>query len=128
MKRKPKSKASKGDTARLREDFVTAMKAISKHLGFASDGMMIVMPSGPDEIIAEGQALHHCVGTYVGRVAKHKSIILFLRRCEDISKPYYTIEVRNREAVQVRGMQNADMTPEVRNFIGRWERQVLAAA
>ena len=113
---------------RAREDFNAAMKSISRHLDFELDGMKIVMPSSPDELAAEGNALHHCVGGYVDRIARKECIILFLRRCEDVSKPFYTVEVRDRKAVQVRGMQNADMTPEVRNFIGRWERQVLMAA
>ena len=115
-------------TARLREDFAAAMKAISEHLGFESDGMVIVMPSSPDEIIAEGQALHHCVGTYVDRVAKHESIILFLRLADDPGKSFFTIEVKNRKAVQVRGMQNRDAPADVRAFVDKFERQVLMAA
>lgn len=112
----------------LRRDFEAAMKAVSKHLDFEMDGLRIVVPSNPDEIIAEGNALHHCVGGYVERVAEKKCVILFLRRCEEVDKPFYTVEVRNRKAVQVRGMQNADMTPEVKRFMDRWERQVLMAA
>ena len=112
----------------LRRDFEAAMKAVSKHPDFEMDGLRIVVPSNPDEIIAEGNALHHCVGGYVERVAEKKCVILFLRRCEEVDKPFYTVEVRNRKAVQVRGMQNADMTPEVKRFMDRWERQVLMAA
>ena len=104
------------------------MKAVAANIGFEADGMRVVVPSSPDEIEKEGIALKHCVGGYVERVAKKECIILFLRRCEDLSKPFYTIEVRNRKAVQVRGMQNADMTPEVKRFMDRWERQVLMAA
>ena len=104
------------------------MKAVSRPLDFEMDGLRIVVPSNPDEIIAEGNALHHCVGGYVERVAKKECVILFLRRCEEVDKPFYTVEVRNRKAVQVRGMQNADMTPEVKRFMDRWERQVLMAA
>lgn len=112
----------------LRRDFEVAMGSISRHLDFEMDGMRIVVPSNPDEIIAEGNALHHCVGGYVERVAKKECAILFLRRCEEVDKPFYTVEVRNRKAVQVRGMQNADMTPEVKRFMNRWEKQVLMAA
>lgn len=112
----------------LRRDFEVAMKSISRRLDFEMDGLRIVVPSNPDEIIAEGNALHHCVGGYVERVAKKECVILFLRRCEEVDKPFYTVEVRNRKAVQVRGMQNADMTPEVKRFMDNWERQVLMAA
>lgn len=114
--------------AQLRRDFTAAMKAISRHLDFELDGMKILVPSSPDEIIAEGQALHHCVGSYVERVAKHECIILFLRQSSNIEQPFYTMEVRNRKAVQVRGLQNCPATPEVKAFVDRYEKQILLAA
>lgn len=114
--------------AKLRRDFKTAMGAISGHLDYEQGGMKIILPATPDEIIAEGQALHHCVGSYVDRVARRECVILFVRRSEDVSKPFYTVEVRGRKVVQVRGMGNGDPTPEVEVFMNRWERQVLQAA
>lgn len=68
------------------------------------------------------------IGNYVDRVAKHECIILFLRQCGDESTPFYTMEIRDRRAVQVRGFHNCDPTPEVRKFVDRFERQVLRAA
>lgn len=114
--------------AQMRRDFKEAMGAISGRLDFEQGGMRILLPATPDEIIAEGQALHHCVGGYVDRVAKHECVILFLRQCEDISKPFYTVEVRGREVVQVRGQHNGAPTPEVKTFMAQWERKVLRAA
>lgn len=111
--------------AQLRRDFKVAYQRIMGQLDFELDGMRIVCPATPEDIVAEGQALHHCVGGYVDRVAQQKTMILFLRRCEDLSKPFYTVEVCHGRAVQVRGMQNAGMTPEVQRFMDRWERQVL---
>ena len=113
---------------RLRRDFAAAMKSISEHPGFERDGMMMVVPASPDDIVAEGQALHHCVGTYVDRVAKRESIILFIRLSDDPDKPFFTVEVKNRQAVQVRGMSNCPATPAVQAFVDRFERQVLMAA
>ena len=116
------------DSIQLREDFAAAMKAIAGHLDFEMYGMKIVMPASPDDIVAEGQALRHCVGSYVDRVAKHESIILFLRMADAPDRPFFTIEVKNRHIVQTRGLQNRDATPEVRAFVDRFERQVLMAA
>lgn len=47
------------------------------------------------ELVAEGRALHHCVGndSYMEKMAAGKSWILFLRRKEEPDKPYYTIEI-----------------------------------
>ena len=52
-------------------------------------------------------------------------MILFLRRCGDEGKPFYTVEVQNRNVVQVRGMENKAATPEVQKFMDVWERRVL---
>lgn len=111
--------------ALLKREFIAVYKDISGELDFERDGMKIVVPSLPDEVIAEGHALHHCVGSYVERVADHECIILFLRRCAAEDQSFYTIEVRDNKAVQVRGMQNCAMTPEVEAFITAWERCVL---
>lgn len=113
--------------AQMRRDFKEAMGAIAGQLDFEADGMKFLLPTTPEELAAEGNALHHCVGSYADRVAKHQCIILFLRRCEDLTKPFYTVEVRGRKVVQVRGWDNDVPTPEVAAFMARWERQVLRA-
>ena len=87
--------------------------------------MKFLLPATPEELAAEGSALHHCVGSYADRVARKECLILFLRQCGNENKPFYTVEVRNGEVVQVRGMGNCDPTPEVAQFMERWERQVL---
>lgn len=111
--------------ARLRRDFQRAYQRISRRLDYERDGMKFLLPATPEELAAEGSALHHCVGSYADRVARKECLILFLRRCEDESKPFYTVEVRGGEVTQVRGMQNCPATPEVKQFMARWERQVL---
>lgn len=111
--------------ARLRREFKRAYQRISRHLDYERDGMKFLLPDTPEELAAEGSALHHCVGGYADRVARKECLILFLRRCEDESKPFYTVEVRGGEVTQVRGMQNCPATPEVEQFMERWERQVL---
>lgn len=111
--------------AKMRRDFKIACKRIMNQLDFEKSGMKIVYPEKPDDIIAEGQALHHCVGGYVDRVANQECIILFLRQTEQLDRPFYTIEVRNQEVVQVRGNRNAEATEEVALFVEQWEKRVL---
>lgn len=111
--------------AKMKRDFKAAYKRIMRQLDFEMEGMKIVYPATPKDIEAEGNALHHCVGGYVDRVAKQECIILFLRKCDDLEKSFYTIEVRNRKVIQVRGMKNESATPEVEKFMDRWEKRVL---
>ena len=88
--------------------------------------MKIVYPSIPDDVVREGHALHHCVGSYVERVAKHECVILFLRQCSDLEKSFFTIEIRGSQIVQVRGTGNCAATPEVDKFLKAWEQRVLS--
>ena len=109
----------------MRRDFKEAYERVMGQLDFEHDGMRIVYPASPDDIVAEGNALHHCVRNYVDKVAAQKTMILFLRRCENVDKPYFTVEVQNRKVVQVRGNSNAAPTPEVEKFMNLWEQRVL---
>ena len=108
-----------GATHQCIEDFAL-MRAIP--------GMVVLCPKSPEDIIQEGQALHHCVGTYVDRVAKQECVILFLRRAAEADKPFYTLEIRNRKVVQARSANNRPATPKVQRFLDQWEREVLQAA
>ena len=60
-------------------------------------GIYVIRPAkSAEEIILEGRALHHCVGssdTYMRRHVKSQSYILMLRRKDEPEKPYYTIEI-----------------------------------
>lgn len=112
--------------AKIKRDFIGVYRQLSGQLDFEKNGMKIVYPDAPDDIASEGNFLHHCVGSYTERVANGECIILFLRKCSDEEKPFYTVEVRNQKAVQVRGAGNSGMTPEVEAFIADWEQRVLS--
>ena len=113
--------------ALVKRDFIAVYQQLSGQLDFEKDGMKIVYPATPDDVVKEGHALHHCVGSYTERVAEKECIILFLRKCSEEEKSFYTVEVRNQKAVQVRGKGNCSMTPEVKSFIAAWEQRVLSS-
>lgn len=111
--------------AQMRRDFKAVYRNVKGRLDYEREGMKIVCPASADALTAEGNALHHCVGGYVQRVADHECMIVFLRRCEEVDKPFYTVEVRKNEVVQVRGLENKPATPEVQDFIDCWTHDVL---
>lgn len=90
---------------------------------FTGDNFQIVVPNGCEDICAEGQKLHHCVGTYIDKVCKGISVILFVRRISNLTKSYYTMELRNNEMIQCRGFGNKGVTDEVRKFITDFAKQ-----
>ncbi len=93
------------------------MSALAEKYQFETEHYTIVLPNITSDIIREGQELHHCVGTYVDRVVKGETTILFVREKEFVNQPFYTMEVKNGTIVQVRGKNNKDMTPQVKQFV-----------
>ncbi|MCD8011604.1 MAG: PcfJ domain-containing protein [Lachnospiraceae bacterium] len=90
-------------------------------------GLVIVVPSGAADLKAEGAALHHCVGTYVDRVAKGETNIFFIRKAEDPDTPYFTLEYRDGRVIQCRGMRNCGMPPDVEAFVNVFEKKMNEA-
>lgn len=72
------------------------------------------------EIVAEGNALHHCVGGYVERHLTCKTTILFLRRKDEPDKPFYTVEMREGKLQQVHGMHNCGISGAAKEFFDGW--------
>lgn len=93
-------------------------------IGMQARGLMIRLPKDAGEIRREGELQHHCVATYIDRVERHETLILFVRKIEDPDTPFYTMEWKNGKVAQCRGMRNADMTPEVKAFVGAFERRM----
>jgi hypothetical protein len=86
-------------------------------LCFDKDGLTLLPPKSADEIIAEGHALHHCVGSYAERAANGECVILFLRKTDQPDEPFYTIELRDNQIAQARGRNSSEPTPEVQKFL-----------
>lgn len=78
-----------------------------KKLEFSDGDLMVIQPESLQEIVAEGQALKHCVGGYTARHAEGRLTIMFLRRKDAPKTPYYTIEVSDDNVIrQCRGYKN----------------------
>lgn len=76
----------------------------------------------PDELISEGLALNHCVGSYVSRQENNTSSILFLRHNDNLNKSFITVEVNDNRVVQLQGrnMYAASFPQNVKTFIHEW--------
>lgn len=91
-------------------------------------GLVIVVPKTGDEIKAEGQTLHHCVGGYVERVAKGETNIFFVRKSDAPEIPYFTMEFNNNRIIQCRGSHNCGMPSEVEAFVKVFEKKLQEAS
>lgn len=80
-----------------------------KKLEFSSGDLFIRQPASVQEIVAEGNALSHCVGGYANRHANGDTTIMFLRKKSEPDRPFFTIEVSNDYKIaQCHGYKNED--------------------
>lgn len=94
---------------------------------YEADGLLIRPAADADELIAEGAALHHCVGGYADRMADGETAIFFVRRLDEPDEPYYTLELQNRSVIQCRTLHNASYegNQAVYDFVAAWLRDVV---
>ncbi len=95
-------------------------------LSYSNKELCIRPPVSRQEIVEEGQALHHCVGNYAGSVAKGKTIILFIRKKEYPLEPFCTLELNPDDFSirQVRAKRNATPSEEVTKFLEQWRKHL----
>lgn len=94
--------------------------AAHKNLEYKGSKYSIVVPNDSDDVIQEGNNLNHCVGSYVGKIFRGETFIVFMRRTDDIDTSFITVEIRNGEIVTALGQQNRVISIEERNFLHRY--------
>ncbi len=93
-----------------------------KSLEFQVDHYCFVVPKKINDLVTEGKALHHCVGSS-GYVKDHKSgktTIIFVRKEDDPGKPFFTLEYRDNRIIQIRGSHNIDPPAGIKAACTRW--------
>ena len=84
--------------------------------------LSVVSPKEPNELIKEGDDMHHCVASYINSVIDKKCKIYFIRENERPDKSLVTVEVRNEGIVQAKAFGNAKPTVEQKRFISLWAK------
>lgn len=97
---------------KVKQDAEAAKKLAARAEGlsawwYSALGLTIRPMLSPEEIIREGNALRHCVGTYVRSYAEGNTILLALREEEKPTTPWRTVEYNTAgQLVQCRGYKN----------------------
>ncbi len=117
------------EEARRQRKMKNKIKVMAKELtekyGMEYKGLVVRAPQNADELIKEGQILHHCVGTYIKQIAEGITVVLFIRKVETLDEPYCTMEVKDGKIVQCRGKNNTDMTDKLKSFLNKFEKTKL---
>lgn len=82
----------------------------------------IIYPKCYTEIQKEGAQLSHCVASYVARVIKGETHILFLRKSDKLDDSLVTVEIKNGVIVQFKGAYNRNLSPEEMEFLNRYAK------
>ena len=95
-----------------------------KQYEYKDKNFALILPKEAHDIVTEGQVQHICVGnteqSYISDMAEGKTVIAFLRRSEEMEKPFYTIEIKNNSIRQVRGFANKSATDDVQEFMEKY--------
>ena len=111
-----------------------AKKLPSAKIYFWENEKYIFVPAGRcEELIEEGRTLHHCVGAsdrYMKKMANGESWIVFLRKKEDIKKPYYTLEVDMKNDTIIQWYSEYDRKPDekvISKLLTQYKNQIKIA-
>lgn len=91
------------------------------------DEFVFLVPKDLQEIVNEGNALHHCVGGkyYLNNHTKGNTNIIFIRQKDEVEKPYFTLEYKNQHVAQVQGKYNRETVPnDLQKAINKWEDKI----
>ena len=112
-------------------DISKVCKDIQGVYEYADYKYSVVIPKGIEDILVEGKLLHHCVGSserYWDRIQSQESYILFLRKTEDVQKPYYTLEVEPDGTVRQKRTEYDRQYDDIQDaaaFLQKWQHVIL---
>lgn len=109
------------------EDIYRDVKAIYEYTG---KDYAVIVPSRIEEIMDEGEKLHHCVGSsdrYWERIERRESYVLFLRKVSKPEVSYYTLEIEPDGTVRQKrtlyDRQSEDIK-DAEKFLREWQEVI----
>lgn len=106
------------------------LQSIREIYSYTGEKYSVVVPDGILDIMVEGKALNHCVGSstrYLERMERQESYILFLRKTEALKQAYYTLEVEPDGTVRQKRTQDDEQRPDIKEakkFLQQWQKEV----
>lgn len=97
--------------------------AKAKEFEMEIDNYIIKAPIELSELILEGKALNHCVGSYITSVSEGREYILFLRNKNTPNISYFTIDITPDKTVrQIHGSHNCNLPQQLKPVIQKWAK------
>lgn len=114
----------------LNESYKSWKKTLQKKFAWSNDKFTILVPEKVEDLSTEGKVLHHCVSSYQEAFASKHTTILFFRRNNNLSEPYFTIELAQNDSInnkfsirQVHGSCNINPSAEIVQALLQWAQE-----
>lgn len=97
---------------------------------FSNQTYTILAPKKIEDILEEGQALHHCIDKkkeYFERINNRESYILFLRKTKKPEQPYYTLEVEPGGVIRQKRTEFDRQKKDIEKasvFLRKWQLEI----
>ena len=120
------SKKAAADKEKRKEIYTKFASVAEKYLPLQKekDNVYIVLiAKSPAELMQEGNALHHCVGSYGydQKFVREETLIFFIRNAKEPNVPFVTVEysLRTQKILQCYADHNQTPEPEVTDFVNK---------
>jgi len=92
---------------------------------YEDDKYVIFPATSIQSLTEESRQQKNCVRTYCEKVANHECQVYFMRKKDDITKSFVTIEVRNNRIIQARTKYNELPSENIRKILEKWEKSLM---
>lgn len=93
-----------------------------KYLEYKNSKYSIIVPNEAEDVVAEGNNLNHCVGSYIGRISRGETFIVFMRESDNIDESFITVEIKNNTIRTALGLRNRTISKDEKDFLKHYAR------
>ena len=119
-----------GELADKYPNINSVLSGLREKYEYSDETFTILAPRCIEDILKEGQALHHCIDKkteYLERINEQETYILFLRNTKQPDTPYYTLEVEPGGVIRQKrteyDRQNKDIEA-ASAFLREWQQEI----
>ena len=101
-------------------EFGLHQENLMKQVSYNNDFFQVVVPLKNTDILDEAEQQRHCVASYIDKIMKKETNIVFIRDKNDLETSLLTVEIRDNKICQVRGFQNRNYNKVEYDFMKEW--------
>jgi hypothetical protein len=105
---------------RKNTQFAIHQERLLDKVSYENNFFKVVVPLTNTDILDEAEQQRHCVASYVDKIVKGETNIVFIRDVNELETSLLTVEIRNNQICQVRGYQNRDYNKVEYEFMKEW--------